>query len=65
MCPTKDKESPTKASKNDDGQVRRSISVRLIRHAESQNNAVVTDAVKLFKAGTLESKYGSIPRAFL
>lgn len=55
MCPAKDKGSPTKAPKNDEGQVRRSISVRLIRHAESQNNAVVTDAVKLFKAGTPES----------
>ncbi|KAL7535155.1 hypothetical protein ACHAWF_005070 [Thalassiosira exigua] len=56
MCPANDKEARTKASKNDhEGQLRRSISVRLIRHAESQNNAVVTEAIKKFKAGTPES----------
>ena len=35
-----------------EGQVRRSISIRLIRHGESQNNQVYRDARRIYKGGT-------------
>ena len=37
-----------------EGQVRRSISIRLIRHGESQNNQVYRDARRIYKGGTPE-----------
>jgi hypothetical protein len=37
---------------SEEGQVRRSISIRLIRHAESCNNQVYRDARRLFRGGT-------------
>jgi hypothetical protein len=36
----------------EEGKVRRSISIRLIRHAESRNNQVYGEARKLFRGGT-------------
>ncbi len=36
----------------DEGKVRRSISIRLIRHAESKNNQVYGEARKIFRGGT-------------
>ena len=37
---------------SEEGKVRRSISIRLIRHAESRNNQVYGEARKLFRGGT-------------
>ena len=37
-----------------EGQVRRSISIRLIRHGESMNNQVYHDARRIYKGGTPE-----------
>jgi hypothetical protein len=37
---------------SEEGQVRRSISIRLIRHAESCNNQVYREARRLFRGGT-------------
>lgn len=39
---------------SEEGQVRRSISIRLIRHAESCNNQVYRDARRLFRGGTAD-----------
>ncbi|KAL7534706.1 hypothetical protein ACHAXR_009659 [Thalassiosira sp. AJA248-18] len=41
-----------KSSTVGEGQVRNSISVRLIRHGESQNNQVYRDARRIYKGGT-------------
>lgn len=41
-------------SAGEEGKVRRSISIRLIRHAESRNNQVYGEARKLFRGGTPE-----------
>jgi hypothetical protein len=37
---------------SEEGKVRRSISIRLIRHAESKNNQVYGEARKIFRGGT-------------
>lgn len=44
--------SSSKDNNIGEGQVRRSISIRLIRHGESQNNQVYRDARRVFKGGT-------------
>lgn len=41
-------------SEGEEGKVRRSISIRLIRHAESRNNQVYGEARRLFRGGTPE-----------
>eukprot|EP00581_Thalassiosira_minuscula_P007347 CAMPEP_0183703546 /NCGR_PEP_ID=MMETSP0737-20130205/1248_1 /TAXON_ID=385413 /ORGANISM="Thalassiosira miniscula, Strain CCMP1093" /LENGTH=510 /DNA_ID=CAMNT_0025930317 /DNA_START=65 /DNA_END=1597 /DNA_ORIENTATION=- len=50
--------SDTKDRRNSEnigeGKVRRSISIRLIRHGESQNNQVYRDARRIYKGGTPE-----------
>eukprot|EP00571_Detonula_confervacea_P002638 CAMPEP_0172322468 /NCGR_PEP_ID=MMETSP1058-20130122/45949_1 /TAXON_ID=83371 /ORGANISM="Detonula confervacea, Strain CCMP 353" /LENGTH=503 /DNA_ID=CAMNT_0013038215 /DNA_START=52 /DNA_END=1563 /DNA_ORIENTATION=- len=53
MSSSSDTKSPSK-KKISDGEVRRSISIRLIRHGESQNNQVYRDARKIFRGGTLD-----------
>ncbi len=49
-----DKPRARKDTSVGEGQVRRSISIRLIRHGESQNNQVYRDARRIYKGGTPE-----------
>lgn len=54
MSSSSDEKSPParKQSNIGEGNVRNSISVRLIRHGESQNNQVYRDARRIYKGGT-------------
>lgn len=54
MVETTSTTSPNKKSKHEvyEGEVRRSIAIKLIRHAESRNNQVYRDARFIYQAGT-------------